>query len=157
MDPEAEQTPSMTVYLSNDISFECAGFRALEGGVLLFEGAEQHVVNGFIPYDELRFILPDEVAVQYEDALAAERAEDELEDELMRIPGVGTTYASRLRDAGVDSLAAVASAEPPELVEATGARESQVVEWIRQAADLQPAAAGNENETTDDAAASDTA
>ncbi|WP_440990130.1 class III poly(R)-hydroxyalkanoic acid synthase subunit PhaC [Haloarchaeobius baliensis] len=58
-------------------------------------------------------------------------AEADLED----IDGIGPAYADRLRDAGVDSIAALAAADAVELAETADLPVSRVEDWIAAAAD----------------------
>lgn len=51
----------------------------------------------------------------------------------MRLPGVGSRYAKRLRDEGYDSIEDLAGADPGALADATGASESRTSEWVERA------------------------
>jgi polyhydroxyalkanoate synthase len=78
------------------------------------------------------------------DATATEESEDssvEIEVEgteapdLEDIDGIGPAYAQHLRDAGVDSIAALAAADAAELAETSGLPVSRVESWIDAATD----------------------
>ena len=78
------------------------------------------------------------------EAAATEESEDssvEIEVEgtekpdLEDIDGIGPAYAERLRDAGVDSVAALAAADAVELAETSELPVSRVEDWIDAAAD----------------------
>ncbi|MFC4405783.1 class III poly(R)-hydroxyalkanoic acid synthase subunit PhaC [Haloarchaeobius iranensis] len=78
------------------------------------------------------------------DAAATEEDEDssvEIEVEgteapdLEDIDGIGPAYAQRLRDAGVDSVAALAAADAVELAETSELPVSRVEDWIETATD----------------------
>jgi polyhydroxyalkanoate synthase len=71
-----------------------------------------------------------------ETATADTPAEPPDRDDLTAITGIGPTYAERLRAAGYTSAAALADADPAALIEATGAPEARVRDWIEQAHDL---------------------
>lgn len=67
-----------------------------------------------------------------DDQLERFRAELEAEFE-----GVGETYAERLTSAGLDTVSALATADPMEIAEAADVSESQAEEWIEEADDRQ--------------------
>jgi polyhydroxyalkanoate synthase len=56
--------------------------------------------------------------------------------ELTDLDGVGPAYADRLRDAGVDTVADLAAADPADLADDIGVGESSVGDWIEQAQSL---------------------
>jgi polyhydroxyalkanoate synthase len=56
--------------------------------------------------------------------------------ELTELDGVGPAYADRLHEAGVDSVAALAEADPAELADDIGVAEGSVADWVEQARDL---------------------
>ncbi|RJT04379.1 class III poly(R)-hydroxyalkanoic acid synthase subunit PhaC [Halococcus sp. IIIV-5B] len=62
-------------------------------------------------------------------------ADDTDADDLVSVDGIGGTYADRLREAGIDSRADLAAADPETVAEATGAAEATVEDWIDQADD----------------------
>jgi polyhydroxyalkanoate synthase len=71
-----------------------------------------------------------------ETASSADAAEELAEEyDLTDLEGVGSAYADRLRDAGVETIPELAEADPVELADATGVGESRVRGWIEQAAD----------------------
>jgi len=98
-----------------------------------------------------------EVEVEIEDGAAVEAGEDgseveveeEAEDEgtdvetavaeavadgdLESVNGIGPTYAERLREAGIDGLAALAAADPEAVAEAAEVPVSRAEDWIDQA------------------------
>lgn len=57
-DDSTDETQRLSVHLVNGPTVACGGFKAIERGVLLFEDAERERVAGFVPYGELRFVLP---------------------------------------------------------------------------------------------------
>jgi len=57
-------------------------------------------------------------------------------DDLSEVSGIGPVYRARLAEAGIDSFAALAAADPALVAEAAGAPESRAVDWIGQAAAL---------------------
>ena len=119
----------LTVVCKDGARIGCTNFEAIDGGVLLTEDLKRKRVFGFVPNDELRYVLPTETA----DRVRRERADDEFEDPLMRLPGVGSTYAKRLRDAGYASVEDLADADPDALAEATGANPRRTTEWVERA------------------------
>ncbi|ESP89638.1 helix-hairpin-helix domain-containing protein [Candidatus Halobonum tyrrellensis] len=60
---------------------------------------------------------------------------DGFEDPLMELPGVGSTYAKRLRSAGYDSVDELAGTDPATLADETGATETRTAEWVDHATD----------------------
>ena len=58
------------------------------------------------------------------------------EPPLEEVSGVGPAYADRLRDAGVESVADLAGADPEELAADTDLPVSRLEDWIDQADDL---------------------
>jgi large subunit ribosomal protein L21 len=57
-------------------------------------------------------------------------------DDLTRISGIGTVKAAKLRDAGIDSFAGLASASPDEIAEAGSTSTTAAQAWIEAAAEL---------------------
>ncbi len=55
---------------------------------------------------------------------------------LEAVSGVGTAYAERLREAGVEDLAALSAADAEALADEIDVPESRIADWIDQAADL---------------------
>jgi polyhydroxyalkanoate synthase len=54
---------------------------------------------------------------------------------LETIRGVGPSYADRLREAGVESIADLAAADPPSLAATLDLGEARVADWVSQARD----------------------
>ena len=75
---------------------------------------------------------PPATADEDEDGIEADDPDDV---DLVSIDGIGGTYADRLREAGIDSRADLAAADPETVAEATGAAEATVEDWIDQADD----------------------
>ena len=75
----------------------------------------------------------EETAIDEAEASAAEELAEE--HDLTDLEGVGSAYADRLRDAGVETIPELAEADPVELAGSTGVGESRVRGWIEQAAD----------------------
>ena len=75
---------------------------------------------------------PPATADEDEDGIEANDTDDV---DLVSIDGIGGTYADRLREAGIDSRADLAAADPETVAEATGAAEATVEDWIDQADD----------------------
>lgn len=115
--------PRLTAVCEGGVTVDCENFTAIDGGVLLTADLERDRVIGFVPYEELRFVVP---------AAVARRAVGGTDD-LERLPGLGETYARRLRAAGYASMADLVGADTDALVDATGAREEQVETWIERA------------------------
>ena len=127
---DGDADPRLTLVCTDGTTVGCTNFTATEGGVLLTDDLERERVFGFVPNGEVRFVLPTETA----DRIRREEVDrGEFEDPLIRLPGVGSTYAGRLRDAGYESLDAVAGADPATLADATGANESRTTEWVERA------------------------
>ena len=57
-------------------------------------------------------------------------------DDLTLIKGIGTAKAAKLRDAGVDSFAGLASMSPEEIAEAGNTSTTAAQAWIEAAAEL---------------------
>ena len=73
--------------------------------------------------------VDDEDEPDVEAAVAEAVADGDLES----IDGIGPTYAERLREAGIDGLAALAAADPGEVAEAADISEDRAEDWIEQA------------------------
>jgi hypothetical protein len=56
----------MKVVLTDGFSFDVGNYKAVEGGLVLTDDEERENVVGFLPYDSVQFVLPDEVAEQRE-------------------------------------------------------------------------------------------
>ena len=119
----------LTVVCEDGTTIGCTNFEAIDSGVLLTEDLKRKRVFGFVPNDEVRYVLPSETA----DRIRRERTDGEYEDPLMRLPGVGSTYARRLRDAGYASVAELAGADPDALADETGATPNRTTEWVERA------------------------
>jgi hypothetical protein len=124
------EDPRLTVVCTDGTTIGCTNFTAKRTGLLLTGDLKRNEVFGFVAHDEVRFVLPTETA---ETVLRGD--EGGFEDPLMALPGVGSTYAERLRSAGYDSVAAVAGGDAAALADATGARESETEEWVEHAAE----------------------
>ena len=72
---------------------------------------------------------PAEGGADVETAVAEAVADGDLES----IDGIGPTYAERLRDAGIDGLAALAAADVEAVAEAADVPEDRAEDWIDQA------------------------
>ena len=132
-DPEFDAfdaDPRLTLVCTDGTSIGCGGFTAIDGGVLLTEDRERERVFGFVPNEEVRFVLPTETV---ERVRREEADRGRFEEPLMRLPGIGSTYAKRLREAGYESLDAVAEADAAALADATGANEGRTAEWVDHA------------------------
>lgn len=70
-----------------------------------------------------------EAAVKGVETGAGASADADLEE----IKGIGPTYADRLREAGVESVADLATAEVAEVAEASDISESRVQKWVDRA------------------------
>jgi hypothetical protein len=126
--PTDEEQARLTVVCEDGARVGCANFTALDSGVLLTEDLKRNRVVGFVPHDELRYVLPSDVVRSID---AAE--EPSFADELMELPQLGETYAKRLRASGYDSMSGLAAADAETLAEATGAREAVAAKWIDRA------------------------
>ena len=121
----------LTVVCRDGTTIGCTNFKAIESGVLLTEDLKKNRVFGFVSADEVRFVLPTERARDLTEG--EQTADDGFDDPLMQLPGLGSTYAKRLRSAGYASVEDLAGADPETLVEETGANDEQAAEWVEQA------------------------
>lgn len=121
------EDPRLTVVCTDGTTIGCTNFEAKRSGILLTDDLKRNRVFGFVAHDEVRFILPTEAAL---DALANAA---EATDPLTRIPGIGSTYAARLREAGYSSTDDIADADPTDLAEVTGASETKATQWVERA------------------------
>ncbi|SFR68522.1 Helix-hairpin-helix domain-containing protein, partial [Halogeometricum rufum] len=122
----------LTVVCRDGTTIGCTNFKAIESGVLLTEDLKKNRVFGFVSADEVRFVLPTERARDLTEG--GQTADDDgFDDPLMQLPGLGSTYAKRLRSAGYASVEDLAGADPETLVEETGANDEQAAEWVEQA------------------------
>ena len=129
-DVDGDADPRLTLVCTDGTTVGCTNFTTTDGGVLLTEDRKRDRVFGFVPNEEVRFVLPTATA----ERIRREEADrGGFDDTLMRLPGVGSTYAERLRAAGYESLDAVAGADPAALADATGANQSRTAEWVERA------------------------
>jgi len=56
----------MRAILTDDTTIHCGGFKAIEHGVVLTEDEDRDDVIGFVPYDELRYIFPEQIVQREE-------------------------------------------------------------------------------------------
>ncbi|SFL23711.1 Helix-hairpin-helix domain-containing protein [Halogranum rubrum] len=68
----------MKVILDDGMTIDCGGYKALDSGIVLTEDKKRKHVIGFVPHDEVRFILPDDVL--------AEREHDDGTTEFVYVP-----------------------------------------------------------------------
>ncbi len=80
----------------------------------------------------------EEIEVTAEDTSedAVSIAVDDPDPGLEAVSGVGSAYAQRLQEAGVEDLAALANADAATVAEAVGVSEERVTDWVDQATDL---------------------
>ena len=67
-----------------------------------------------------------------DEAVAAEDADTSEVTDMETVDGIGPTYADRLRDAGVETLADLRERDAAELAEITNASPSQAQDWLDQ-------------------------
>jgi hypothetical protein len=67
----------------------------------------------------------------------AERMRDEPVTDLDRIDGIGTTYLERLRAAGIETVAELATLDPRAVAEITETSTSRTKQWIEQARSME--------------------
>jgi hypothetical protein len=148
MSDDDDSDSRLTVVCQDGTTIGCTNFKAIESGVLLTEDLKKNRVFGFVSADEVRFVLPTDRA---RDLLDGERTADTdgFDDPLMQLPGLGSTYAKRLRSAGYESVDDLAGADPETLVEETGANDEQAAEWVEQARLKSDGAAGEEADEED--------
>ncbi|SFR52078.1 Helix-hairpin-helix domain-containing protein [Halogeometricum limi] len=140
----------MHAVTKSGLTVECANFKAIDGGVLLFRDAKRKDVCGYLPHDELRYVLADDVTTggaELADAGAtdAEGGGDEFNSELTVLGGLGETYARRLHDAGIDSLAAIRRADPSTVATAASVAESRAERWVTAAEERSAGESGDES------------
>lgn len=78
---------------------------------------------------------PAEEAAEEAEPDAAEEAADVSDDPVTEISGIGPAYGERLSDAGVETVADLAAADPDELEAATDISASRIEGWIDAAAE----------------------
>ncbi|SFR64663.1 helix-hairpin-helix domain-containing protein [Halogeometricum limi] len=147
--------PRLTVVCTDGTEIGCTNFKAIDSGLLLTDDLTKNRVFGFVAQDEVRFVLPTEtaervVAEAASDEEGDDEENDEFEDPLMRLPGLGTTYAKRLRSSGYTSVAELADADAETLAEETGANESQATEWVERAREQVDGKADGSGEDSDE-------
>lgn len=203
----------MKALCENGLVIDCAGYKAIDSGVVLFGDADRTDVIGFVPNGKLHYLLPDDVVEQEHERLGVPAptlsSPDDLEerlaafsgelDDLSRqlddqvrdlidegatvgeadferqerllerrrtidrqlaqvqkrshqlrqlsttesaaeagpvlddITGLGPTYRARLHDAGITSVASLATQDPEMVAAAADAPESRAREWVEQA------------------------
>lgn len=133
MPDSTDSDARLTVVCTDGTTIGCTNFKAIDSGVLLTEDLKKNRVFGFVNQEEVRFVLPSETVERVVDD---ERSNEEFEDSLMQLPGLGSTYARRLRSAGYTSVDDLAGADPKTLAEETGANEKQTAEWVERAGDI---------------------
>ncbi|MHB9285933.1 class III poly(R)-hydroxyalkanoic acid synthase subunit PhaC [Halobacteriales archaeon Cl-PHB] len=74
-------------------------------------------------------------AVEAEVQEAIDEADLAATYDLVDLDGIGPTYAGRLREAGIETVSALARADPATVSEVTEARDGLVEAWITQAAE----------------------
>lgn len=135
----------LTVVCTDGTTIGCANFTAKAGGVLLTEDRKRNRVFGFVPHERVRFVLPTDRArevLREEETDGATAEADGFEDPLMRLPGLGSTYAKRLRSAGYATLEDLAGADPAALADETGANEERTERWVERANAERPGRSG---------------
>ena len=64
----------MKIFCTDGTTVECATFRAMDSGILLFDGDpeddEHEEAIGFVPITQLRYVLPDETEPAPQQAMA---------------------------------------------------------------------------------------
>jgi len=76
--------------------------------------------------------VAEEAAEAAEEATAEAADDDPPSRDVDTVDGVGPTYADRLRDAGIATVADLAASEPADVAEITGAPVSRVEDWFDQ-------------------------
>ena len=56
----------MKVVLEDGMTLDCGNYKAVDAGLVLTEDKKRKQVIGFVPHDEVRFVLPDDVLTQRE-------------------------------------------------------------------------------------------
>ena len=77
---------------------------------------------------------PDEAAAEAVDTVdeAASDADDETAADVETVDGIGPTYADRLREAGIETVAELAEADAADLAEIAQTNESRAQDWLDQ-------------------------
>lgn len=144
----------MCVVTRSGPTVPCANFKAIDSGVLLFEDEKRKRVSGFVPHDELLYVLPAAVLAEDGRTLGGE-AEEGFQSELTVLGGLGETYARRLHDAGIDSLAALRDADAATVATAATVAESRARRWRAAANEREAAGRDTASESESDSAASE--
>lgn len=143
-DAESETEPGMYAVTNAGLTVGCENFKAMDGGVLLFEDAERKRVSGFVPHAELKYVLSADATTRagesvwdaaasddvQEEQSAAPSDTDEFRSELTVLGGLGETYAEQLHEDGIDSLSAIRRADAARVASAAGVSESRANRWI---------------------------
>lgn len=161
----------MYAVTKSGLTVECENFKAIEGGVLLFEDTKRKRVSGFVPHGELKYVLPADAttrtgesvwdaATSEDDPEAPESSSPTVEDgfrsELTVLGGLGETYAERLHEEGIDSLSAIRRADAARVATAAGVPESRANRWI-DAANERDEGASSERQANAETSAEDEA
>ncbi|MDS0294157.1 helix-hairpin-helix domain-containing protein [Halogeometricum luteum] len=176
-DDEAES--GMYAVTKSGLTVGCGNFKAIDGGVLLFEDVKRNRVSGFVPSAELKYVLPadattragenvwdagaaDDPGAQGKSASSSPKSSDGggFRSELTVLGGLGETYAERLHEEGVDSLSAMRRADAARVAAAAGVSESRAERWIDAANERDEGASTerrSDAEATVEAAADDEA
>lgn len=144
-DTEAESEPGMYAVTNAGLTVGCENFKAIDGGVLLFEDAERKRVSGFVSDAELKYVLSADATTRagesvWDEAASGDEpgersasqsgADGEFRSELTVLGGLGGTYAERLHEDGIDSLSAMRRADAARVAAAAGVSESRANRWI---------------------------
>lgn len=70
------------------------------------------------------------------ETVQGEAEEDEIRIEAGIVQGLGSTYAKRLRDAGIESVDALVDRSPAEIAETAAVSENKATTWIDLAVEL---------------------
>ncbi|HKL28030.1 MAG TPA: helix-hairpin-helix domain-containing protein [Natrialbaceae archaeon] len=76
------------------------------------------------------------IEAQLQELTAGGEEEDDIPIEPGIVQGLGSTYASRLRDAGIESVGALADRTPEEIAESAEVSENRATTWIDLATEL---------------------
>ncbi|MDS0299772.1 helix-hairpin-helix domain-containing protein [Halogeometricum sp. S1BR25-6] len=179
-DEEAES--GMYAVTRSGLTVGCENFKAIDGGVLLFADVKRKRVSGFVPREELKYVLSADAttrtgesvwdaggredsevrSVSPSSAESGSADEDESGDEdgfrseLTVLGGLGDTYAERLHGGGIDSLSAMRGADAARVAAAAGVSESRANRWI-DAANERDEGASSERQANAETSAEDEA
>ena len=59
----------MRAICNDGLAIECRSYKAIETGVVLCADEDREEVVGFVPHDELKYVLPDGLASEVEAAM----------------------------------------------------------------------------------------